>query len=320
MAQTEIYMMVGVPASGKSRAAQLEIAPKHGEHLVYLSRDREGGKVADLIPKMQAAIAQEARAIVLDCTFVQREDRAPFVAAATAAGGQVHCWFFDTPPELAQWNACWRMCERHGRVLRQHELKDAKNDPNVFLPPALFGMAKKLEKPTAAEGFSSVRVIKPERWTLPAEFKNKAIILDYDGTVRDTKSGDKYPRDPKDVVAFPQAAKKLKAMQADGWKILGASNQSGVAKNDPPMAVARACFDETNRQLGITAEVDFDYSPAGPVSSWHRKPLPGLGVDAVWKHRLDPSLCIMVGDMTSDKTFASRCGFKFEWAKDFFKL
>jgi HAD superfamily hydrolase (TIGR01662 family) len=269
---------------------------------------------------MKKAISEEAPIIVLDCTFVQQEDRAAFLAAATAAKVPVHCWFFDTAPDLAQFNACWRQCERHGRVLRQEDMKTAKGDPNTFLPTALFAMFKKLEKPSQTEGFTSMRTIKPKRWALPAEFKHKAVILDYDGTVRDTKSGEKYPRDPKDVVAFPQAAKKLQAMQSEGWIILGASNQSGVAKNDPPMDIAKACFAETNRQLGIAAEVGFDYSAAGPITSWHRKPLPGLGVDAIWKYRLDPAHCIMVGDMTSDKTFAQRCGFSFEWAKDFFGL
>ncbi len=320
MAQTEIYMMVGVPASGKSRIVEAELRSRHGDGLEYLSRDKEGGKVASLLPKMHLAIAKDMPAVVLDCTFIQREERAPFLAAANAAGIHIHCWFFDMSPELAQFNACWRMCVQHGKVLRDHDLKEAKGNPHAFMPPALFGMLKKLQKPDLSEGFSSLRVVKPERWKLPAEFKNKALMLDYDATVRDTKSGDKYPRDPKDIRVFPQAAKKLQALQSEGWLILGASNQSGVAKNDPPMDVAKACFDETNKMLGIKADVDFDYSPAGPISSWHRKPLPGMGVDAIWKHKLDPEQVTFVGDSTSDKTFAARCGFKFEWAKDFFEL
>ena len=44
----------------------------------------------------------------------------------------------------------------------------------------------------------------------------------------------------------------------------------------------------------------------------------GLGVHFIHKYKLDPSKCIMVGDMTSDRTFAKRLGFQFEWAKDFF--
>jgi HAD superfamily hydrolase (TIGR01662 family) len=181
-------------------------------------------------------------------------------------------------------------------------------------------MIKKIEKPDASEGFHKLSTVKVQRWKLPARFCNAAVMIDYDGTVRDTKSGDKYPVHPNDVVAFPQAAKKLQALASKGIKLLGASNQSGVAKNKPTMEKCHECFQETNRQLGVDIEYDFDYSAAGPVTSWHRKPLPGLGVDAIWKHNLDPAKVVYVGDMTTDKTFAQRCGFRFEWAKDFFGL
>lgn len=314
----DIYMFVGIPASGKSRLAEAELLSK-GKN-VYLSRDREGGKVVDLVPKMTKAASEGASTIVLDCTFVDRASRAPFLAAAKSLNASVHCWFFDTSPELAQFNACWRMCERYGRVLRQEDLGTVKNDPNMYMPTALFAMVKKLEKPTDAEGFTSVRTIKPKRWDLPDQFKNRALILDYDMTVRRTKSGAKYPKTPDDVIAFPEAARKLSSLKAEGWLLLGASNQSGVAKNEPTMEGARACFDETNRQLGVDILYDFDYSAAGPITSWHRKPLPGMGVDAIWKHKLDPKQVTVIGDSTSDKTFAARCGFKFEWANDFFKL
>ena len=314
---TDIYMMVGVPASGKSRVVEAELTPKNKP--VCLSRDKEGGKVIDLLPKMLQAISGGAPSIVLDCTFLTQAERAPFIAAAQAAKSPMHCWFFDTPPELAQFNACWRMCERYGKVLREADMKGVKNDPNMFLPTVLFALYKKLEKPTDAEGFSSVRTIKPKRWALPAEFQHEAIIVDYDETVRSTKSGAKYPVTPDDIQAHPAAAKQLQQWKAEGRLILGASNQSGVAKNAPPMDVAHECFKETNRQLGVDIEYDFDYSPAGPISSWHRKPLPGMGVDAVWKHRLNPAKVLFIGDATSDKTFAQRCGFQFAYAVDIFK-
>lgn len=90
---TEIYMLVGVPASGKSRAVETEL-----RGAVCLSRDKEGGRVRDLVPKMTEAISQGAERIALDCTFVRRDDRAPFVAAAASAGVPIHCWFSTQPP------------------------------------------------------------------------------------------------------------------------------------------------------------------------------------------------------------------------------
>lgn len=313
---TEIEMLVGIPGSGKSHYVS-----KRANGQVVLSRDVEGGTLLDLVPKVEKAISQGAERIVLDCTFVTREQRAPFLALAQRLEVPLHGTDFGGSKEQIQFNLCWRMVQRYGKVLRTREdYKAHKKDPNMFPPSVMFGMFKKYEKPDKSEGFTSLSFLTCPSWKLPSEFKNEAVMLDYDGTVRVTKSGKKYPSDPSDIEVFPSAASKLQALAAEGVLLLGASNQSGVAKNNPPMAVCEECFTETNRLLGVDVQVDFDYSPAGPIVSWHRKPMPGMGVDAIWKHKLDPNLVTYVGDMTTDRTFAKRCGFKFEWAKDFFGL
>lgn len=312
-----MIMLAGVPGSGKSFHTQKELADAD----VVLSRDELGGLIKDLVPKAEMAISQGAKKIVLDCTFLTKESREPFTALAAKTGTPLHVVFLDATKVVSQFNICWRMLQRCGKILRTKEdYKDFKSETWALPPAAMFAMFKKLEKPQQTEGFASVRVIKPGPWKLPTKFKNAAVILDYDGTVRDTKTGAKYPQHPDDVVAFPQAATKLQALAKDGMLLLGASNQSGVAKNKPPMKLAIACFDETNRQLGVDIPVDFDYSPAGPAAGWYRKPFPAMGLTAVWEHKLDPTKVTMVGDRTSDKTFATRCGFNFEYAKDFFDL
>jgi HAD superfamily hydrolase (TIGR01662 family) len=314
---TEIIMFCGVPGSGKTSL----IGEQFADMDCYLSRDKEGGRVVDLVPKMERALSEGAKKIVLDCTFVTREHREPFVAAAKRAGVPIVCIFLSTTKEISQFNICWRMVQLYGKVLRtKADYKTVADSPHALPPTAMFRMFKRLVKPDLSEGFAAIEIIKPKPWALPAEFRNSAVIIDYDGTVRETTTGDKYPKDPSHVRAFPEAARKLQALAAEGVLILGASNQSGVAKNDPPMDVCKACFDETNRQLGVEIPVDFDYSRAHPVSSWHRKPFPGMGIDAIWKHKLDPRKVTYVGDRTTDRTFAKRCGFKFEYAKDFFGL
>lgn len=314
---TEIIMLSGVPGSGKTRLTR----ERFPDADCYLSRDKEGGHVVDLVPKMEKAISEGAKKIVLDCTFVTRKHRDPFVAAAQKARVPITCVFVDATKEVSQFNICWRMVQTYGKVLRTKEDYEAvAESPHALPPQAMFGMFKRLVKPDLSEGFTALEVVKPKPWRLPDEFCNGALMIDYDGTVRETTTGYKYPKDPSEVRAFPQAAKKLQALASDGVLLLGASNQSGVAKNDPPMDVCKACFDETNRQLGVDVAVDFDYSPAGPAASWHRKPFPGMGIDAIWKHKLDPRKVTYVGDQTVDKTFAKRCGFKFEHAKEFFGL
>ena len=71
-------------------------------------------------------------------------------------------------------------------------------------------------------------------------------------------------------------------------------------------------------QLGI--EIDVEYCPhaAGPPVCWCRKPLPGIGVLFIQRHRLDPRRCIYVGGGPQDAGFARRLGFIYQDAADFF--
>lgn len=315
---TNVYMAIGMAGSGKS--FHFKKAFKKNDDFVVLSRDKLGGRTLGLVPLMEAAIKSGIETVILDCTFLTQEKREPFITAAKNLGASIHAWFFKTTPEHAQFNLCWRMCQRYGKVLRTKEdYAEAKNDPNMFPPMVHFQHKKQLEPPTSLEGFTSIEVFKSSEWDLPEEFVNKAIILDYDGTVRETKSGNKYPVQPDDIQVYP-VGDRLRALKGKGYLLLGASNQSGVAKNNPPMEMAHTLFKKTNELLGVDIDYDFDYSAAGPVSSWHRKPMPGMGVDFIWKYKLDPSKTIYVGDMTTDRTFAKRSRFNFEWAKDFFDL
>jgi hypothetical protein len=44
---------------------------------------------------------------------------------------------------------------------------------------------------------------------------------------------------------------------------------------------------------------------------WCRKPLPGLGVELVLRHRLEAVRCLYVGSGSLDRTFAERLGFAY---------
>jgi len=77
--------------------------------------------------------------------------------------------------------------------------------------------------------------------------------------------------------------------------------------------VARMC-----ESLGLEIEVEYCPHAPGPPSCWCRKPLPGLGVVLVHRHRLDPAQCIYVGSGPQDPGLARRLGFTYREAGEFF--
>lgn len=307
-----VVLIMGYPASGKSSIAQSYV--KQGS--VYLNRDKAGGKVVELVPKMIAAI-NAGKDVVLDNTFPTVESRRPFVEAAKKHDTAIVCDWLTATIEDAQFNACVRMIERHGKLLMPDEIK-ANPSPNMFPTAVLFKYRKQFQKPTTAEGFDRVEPL-PFLRCIPKEWVNAAVILDYDGTLRETKSGAKWPSDPKDIKVPPRRTAVLRKKQRDGYIMLGVSNQSGVAKRLPSHEEAVACFEATNKMLKTDIEYAFCPHNPAPITCYCRKPMVGLGVAFIVKHKLNPSDCVMVGDQTVDATFAKRCGFQFVHADDFFK-
>lgn len=290
---------MGYPASGKSSLAEEYIKKGY----TYLNRDKAGGVMLDLIPHMMKAL-KNGDNVLLDNTFPTIESRKAFIECAQMYKTNIICEWLTTSIEDAQFNACMRMMDREGKILSPEEMKASKS-PNLFPPVVLFKYKKQFEKPTTDEGFGVV--IKREfNRRFPKDWTGKAVLLDYDGTLRDTISGAKWPQDPKDVMVLPNRSEVLKSYAEQGYMLLGVSNQSGIAKGTPDEAGAIACFERTNELLDIDIEVSYCPHRVPPIQCYCRKPMPGMAVQLFHKYKLDPRKCIMVGDMTSDKTFAKR--------------
>ncbi|MHA2279798.1 MAG: HAD-IIIA family hydrolase [Promethearchaeota archaeon] len=310
-----VILLMGYPAAGKSTVAK----EYEEQGYIILNRDQAGGKVLDLLPRFKTLVGK-GRKVLLDNTFPTIQSRKPFVDAAGALNKPIICIWLKSTIEQAQFNACRRLIERFGKLPTPAEIK-AANDPNIYPPIVLFKYRKELEPPKKSEGFAEVRT-RDFTLTLPPAYKNGAIIFDYDGTLRETKSGAKWPTVPDDVVLLPGRKNISGLLKQDSlWaeNLLAASNQSGIAKGEYSEDDARACFDRTNELLGV--DIDYLFCPHSvpPISCWCRKPMPGLSVHFIEKYKLDPSKCLVVGDMTTDKTFAQRSGMEFAWAKDFFQ-
>ena len=311
----EIVLVLGYPASGKSSLTASRFATHR-----RINRDSLGdASLADLVPLVAQAL-DEGASVVLDNTYATRESRAALLDLGRARNVPVRCVWLASTIEDAQYNAVERMVRKHGRLPSPDEIKKlSKKDPNTFGPSVLFRYRKAFEEPTTAEGFASVERVAFTRAPQPAHHTNRALLLDYDGTLRRTKSGAKYPLTPDDIEVLPGRTEVLKRYQSQGYNVARVSQQSGVSKRDVTLHMARACFAKTNELLGLEIEVAFCPHEPAPINCFCRKPMPGLAVDFIERYALDRAHTLMVGDMTTDRTFATRAGVRFVDQSEFFK-
>lgn len=309
-----ITLVIGYPASGKSTYALREFPNHH-----RVNRDTIGGKIEGLVPYIEKKIKEGQDQFVLDNTHANVVSRGMFIKLAKQHGYEVNCHWMKTSAEDAQFNACLRMARKHGRMLDSTEIKQVqkKGDSNTFPVNVIFSFRNSFEPPTLKEGFDEIVEIAYVR-QLSNEYVNKALILDYDGTLRETVSGNNYPLGTDDIRILPNRTEILTHFVKKGYKLLGVSNQSGIHKGIITESQAKACFDKTNELLGH--QIDYRFCPhaSGPISCWCRKPMPGNGCDFIEKYKLNPSDCVFVGDLGTDKSFANRCGFKYYEASEFF--
>ena len=309
----EVTLVMGLPGAGKSTFA----ATLAEQGYRRLNRDVAGGTLRELLPALDAALASGATRIVLDNTYVSRKSRAEVVRAAAARGFPVRCVWLSTRVEEAQTNAAWRIVARYGTLPGDRELKSLqKQDVAAFLPTVQFRYQRELEPPDPSEGFSSIEVVPFER-RLDLSFVNRALLIWCDDLILRSRSGGRALT-PDDVEVRLDRASVLTRYRDAGWRVLGMSWQPEIAGGHQTPAGAAAVFQRMNELLGVELEIEHCPHAAGPPSCWCRKPLPGLGVVFIQRHRLEPQRCIYVGGGPQDPGFARRLGFTYRDANDFF--
>jgi aryl-alcohol dehydrogenase-like predicted oxidoreductase/predicted kinase/histidinol phosphatase-like enzyme len=310
----EVALVMGLPGAGKSTFADGLIAQGYQR----LNRDAAGGRLHDLLPALDAALASGTARIALDNTYVSRKSRAEVIRAAAARGFPVRCIWLSTSVEEAQTNAAWRLVSRYGTLPGGAELDRLRQrDVAAFLPTVQFRYQRELEPPDASEGFSRIDVVPFARRSDPS-FVNRAVIVWCDGVLLRSRSGRRSPTSPEDVDVPADRAAVLRRHRDEGWLLLGMSWQPDIAGGTQSGDGAEAVFARMNELLGLDIEVEHCPHAAGPPRCWCRKPLPGLGVLFAHRHRLDPAQCIFVGAGTQDPGFARRLGFRYRDAGDFF--
>jgi hypothetical protein len=286
---------MGLPGAGKSTAARTFV----DEGYARLNRDDAGGSLQGLLPDLQRLVEEGQSRIVLDNTYMSRASRARVVQAANALGLRVRCVWVATSVEDAQVNAVSRIIANHGRLLGPEEMKQAvKRDISAFAPSVQFRHQRELEPPDPAEGFSRIDVVPFERKQVP-EFTNRALIVWCDDSLVERGS-------------------ILRRYRDEGWRLLGLAWCPQIADKTMTAEQVDAGFVSLQEQLGVSLEVLYCPHAAGPPKCWCRKPLPGLGVVFIQRHRLDPSQCIYVGSGPQDPGFARRLGFRYREAGEFY--
>jgi len=310
----DVVLIMGLPGAGKSTLTETFVRQGYKR----LNRDDTGGSLPGLLPALDRAIASGSSRIVLDNTYVSRQSRAAVIQTAWQRGVPVRCIFLSTSLEDAQINAAWRMVSRDNKLPGPAEIRKAgKRDAIAFGPMVQFRYQRELEPPDASEGFSRVDVIPFERRHDPS-FVNRALIVWCDGVLHRSRSGRRTPMSAEDVEVFAERGEVLRRYQAGGWRLLGLSWQPEIAEEKLSSADVDAVFVRMREVLGVAIEIEYCPHGAGPPACWCRKPLPGLGVLFIQRHRLDACQCQYVGAGTQDPGFARRLGFRYRDANEFF--
>ena len=105
----------------------------------------------------------------------------------------------------------------------------------------------------------------------------KLVILDRDGTIN--RDSDDYIKSPEEWQALPGALEGIARLTHAGWRIVIASNQSGLGRGLFDMAALNAMHAKLNKQLdtmGGRIDAVF-YCPHTPDDKCRcRKPCPGF--------------------------------------------
>jgi D-glycero-D-manno-heptose 1,7-bisphosphate phosphatase len=156
------------------------------------------------------------------------------------------------------------------------------------------------------------------------------LCLDLDGTVRQGKDDalGRFVNGPADVVVFPEAVEMMRRWKAAGGRIIGVSNQGGIALGymtpGDCAAAMLATYELSGRLFDKIAWCSHHPDAADPemVRCWCRKPTPGLVIETALglaaKHHeyYPPHMGLFVGDRPEDEECARLAGFDFQWAAD----
>ncbi|MBM4225845.1 MAG: HAD family hydrolase [Gammaproteobacteria bacterium] len=137
--------------------------------------------------------------------------------------------------------------------------------------------------------------------------KRKAAFLDRDGVIN-VDSG--YVGRWEDFKFTPNAISLLQGLRKQGYLLIVVTNQSGIARgmftqHEYEVLTARYVAALADEGIDITAVYHCPHHPNGLIAEYTRicecrKPKPGMILQAIRDHDIDPALSILIGDSERD--------------------
>ena len=157
-----------------------------------------------------------------------------------------------------------------------------------------------------------------------------ALCLDFDGTIRRSKSGKVFINDPNDIELMPNIEKLIWKYRGMGYLIFGISNQAGVAHG---FKFSAQIEEEMNATLKLFNQNPFHivkwcyHDGKGSIEPYNHRSLlrkPDIGMLALMEHEawntgyiVDWDNSLFVGDRPEDEQCAKNAGIAFRHIDNF---
>jgi D-glycero-D-manno-heptose 1,7-bisphosphate phosphatase len=131
-----------------------------------------------------------------------------------------------------------------------------------------------------------------------ANESSAAVFIDRDGTIMEDAD---YCSHPKQVKIFPGVSQALRRLKSKGFRLIVITNQSGIGRGFFTVDEYRSVESEVSRQLGHGLIDATYFCPDAPGQhSTHRKPSPGMILEAKREHQIDLARSFLIGDKEVD--------------------
>jgi len=137
----------------------------------------------------------------------------------------------------------------------------------------------------------------------------KLVILDRDGTIN--QDSDKYIKSPSEWKPIPGSLQAIARLNQSGWRVVVATNQSGIARGLFDMAALNAIHAEMHRAVNLAGgriDAIFFCPHAADSDCACRKPKPGLLLEVAARMDVKLAEVPMIGDSLRDLEAAAAAG------------